>query len=838
MQVSAQVRRGAIWVCAALVLCVTAMLAAAVPAALSAPATDQYIVVLKDDVAHPANVAHRHEENRGAEVDHIYGSAIEGYSAELTSSELKAIKQDPNVDYVERDGILHADAQVPSIGFKRAFGLSNPTLDIDEIDDVRTNADVAIIDTGVASHPDLNLVSRTNCTVTSGCAAEALFNELASDKFGHGTHVAGIVGAKDNNFGVVGTAPGARIWSVKAGNAQGSFLMSDVLAAVNWVTARSSEIEVVNMSVGCEEQGLCQATALREAIAASVDKGVVYVVSAGNEMANVSPENPGSPYGSPGFVPADFSDVITVSALADFDGVPGGLAGTVAPCEYGNRVTTSPKTGVLFTDQDDTLADFSNWGPAVDIAAPGTCINSTLTGSKYGVLSGTSMSAPMVTGAVAGLAAAKNPNNRTEVEAIRNYIRSLGNYEWTDLHLGWDPSGTLYLPMPDGVKEPLLDMHVPPPPPPTCPTASPPTSTETDPTPFRTSSGEFNVFARTTSGEQISFGRSGAGAWSVFNQTSVLPCHPHVQSTQSVLQTSNGELLVFARNTDNELVSFARTPAGAWSEYNLTSVVSGNPHIAGNPVAVKTSAGELLVFARTTNNELVSFSRSPAGAWSVSNQTAVVPGHPTILGSPSVFDWGGGVLSVFARTINNELVSFERTAGGAWSIFNETAVVPGHPNITESPAALMTTVGTTQQLLVFARTTNNELISFLREPSGAWSVYNETAVVPGNPKILGTPKPMITSAGELLVFARTTNNELVNFQRSPGGVWSIYNETAVVPGNPKILSSPGVFDWGGGVLSVFARSNNNELISFERTGAGAWSIYNETAVVPGHPLIE
>ena len=76
------------------------------------------------------------------------GARSRGYSAELAPNELKAIKQDPAVDYVERDGMMQADSQVPSTGFKRIFGPSNPNLDIDEIDDVRTDADVAIIDTG------------------------------------------------------------------------------------------------------------------------------------------------------------------------------------------------------------------------------------------------------------------------------------------------------------------------------------------------------------------------------------------------------------------------------------------------------------------------------------------------------------------------------------------------------------------------------------------------------------------------------------------------------------------------------------------------------------------
>jgi subtilisin family serine protease len=427
-------------------LMVLAGIAAGTAVAEESP-SDSYIVVLKDDMAHPANVAQRHEENRGADIDHIYAAAIKGYSAELTPSELKAIEQDPSVDYVEPDGTMHIDAQTPSTGFNRVSANTNSTLDIDEVDDVRTDADVAVIDTGVALHPDLNVYLRTNCHPASGCVSTEV-----EDGNGHGTHVAGIIGALDNNFGVVGTAPGARIWSVKAGNSEGVFQISDVLAAINWVTARSSQIEIVNMSLGCEEEAKdeCSGTAMREAIAASVNQGVVYVVSAGNANQDVSGGIHKTSTGTMNLgptVPGSFADPITVSSLADYDGAPGG-AGAALPCP---REEAS-------TEKDDSLANYSNWGAAVDIAAPGTCIYSTLPGGGYGMKSGTSMAAPMVAGAAAGVAAAKNPNSRSDVEDVRNFLRGLGNFNWTDTHLDWNEARTALVPYPDEAQEPLLNM--------------------------------------------------------------------------------------------------------------------------------------------------------------------------------------------------------------------------------------------------------------------------------------------------------------------------------------------------------------------------------------------
>jgi hypothetical protein len=417
-------------------------------------ATSPYIVVLKDGVAHPANVARRHEANRGAQVSHIYGVAIKGYSAELTPGALKAIRQDPNVDYVERDGAIHPDSQLTGTQVKRVYAnLANLHIDENDVPQDRVNADIAILDTGVAEHNDLNIAGRVDCVGHGGSCVSG-----GSDLAGHGTHVAGDAAAVDNGIGVVGTAPGARIWSVKviagmgsvgpdevgngatpfqSGNAQ----MSDAIAGINWVTANSSVIEVANMSFDCTtEEGGCAHTALAQALATSVNSGVVWVAAAGYESGAVN--------GDFKSYPALLPDVITVSAMADYDGLPGSLSSPKVCASEANW----PQHDDRLSAGDGTWG--SNFGPEVDIAAPGTCILSTYKEGKYAILSGSSMASGLVAGAAADIAAQSNPNNRADVESIRSTLLSAGNYNWEDLHV--DP--VLGLVSPDNSKEPLLDM--------------------------------------------------------------------------------------------------------------------------------------------------------------------------------------------------------------------------------------------------------------------------------------------------------------------------------------------------------------------------------------------
>jgi subtilisin len=169
---------------------------------------------------------------------------------------------------------------------------------------------------------------------------------------------------------------------VRVLNNSGSGSWSSIICGINWVTtnAASKRIKVANMSLGSSgSDGSCGSNALHKAICNSAAAGVTYVVAAGNSNANFA-----------NFVPATYGQVLTVTAIADFDGVPGGAG--AATCR---------------ADVDDSAADFSNFTTSSSadanhtIAAPGVCIRSTWKGGGYKTISGTSMASPHVAGTVA-----------------------------------------------------------------------------------------------------------------------------------------------------------------------------------------------------------------------------------------------------------------------------------------------------------------------------------------------------------------------------------------------------------------------------------------------------
>jgi subtilisin family serine protease len=350
------------------------MLTASPVAGAAQEKKQSYIVVLKQSVSRASTMADE-ERSSGDDVQHVYESALKGFAVEMTATRAARVARDPRVAYVELDTPVHGVAQTLPTGINRMDADVSSTQSGNGSGGV--NVPVAVIDTGIdSSHADLRVVGGKDCTIGLS----------TTDDNGHGSHVAGTIGAKDDANGVVGVAPNTPLYAVKVLTAAGTGLNSWVICGIDWVTANAQSlgIKVANMSLGGAgtDDGSCGNTnndALHKAICGSVAKGVTYVVAAGNDGVNYQSTTP-----------AAYNEVLTVTAVSDYNGLPGG--GAAATCQ---------------SDADDSAASFSNWTTASSpdaahtIAAPGSCIYSTTNLGGYATMSGTSMASPHVTGLVA-----------------------------------------------------------------------------------------------------------------------------------------------------------------------------------------------------------------------------------------------------------------------------------------------------------------------------------------------------------------------------------------------------------------------------------------------------
>jgi subtilisin len=394
--------------------------AAPIAHARSGAAPDEDVIVVLREGQQVDRAARGFERALGVRPGLRYRHAFPGFAARVTAQQRAALARDPSVAYVADDRPLTLAGQTVPVTVVRVGAPATPYSGIDGVDlaEQRVDADIAIIDTGIdRHHPDLNVVGGHNCINADPNAW--------GDWHGHGTHVAGIAAAIDDSTGVVGIAPGARLWSARVFDRDGDGKLSWYACGVDWVAGQRDPtdpkrplFEVANMSLRTygHDDGNCgytNADPLHTAICRAVASGITVVVAAGNDHSSLSH-----------WVPASYEEVITVSALADFDGRSGSEGAPVC-YSWGGY------------DRDDTYADFSNYGPQVDLIAPGKCVLSTTLGGGYGLMSGTSMATPAVAGAVA-LWASHHPG--VSPAWMRAVLRAAATLQWD-----WrtDPDGTL-----------------------------------------------------------------------------------------------------------------------------------------------------------------------------------------------------------------------------------------------------------------------------------------------------------------------------------------------------------------------------------------------------------
>lgn len=300
--------------------------------------------VAKADVASKANAAAR---ANGGSVGHVYANTIRGFSANISEQGMTAMRRsNPNIAYCEQDqemaaavvaqaapGGVAAQAQSVPWGIIRVGGGTTGS-----------TSKAWVIDSGVdLDHPDLNV----NTALSKSFTRE----KSADDGNGHGTHVAGTIGAKNNTVGVVGVVPGVAIVGVKVLTRSGSGSNSGVIAGVDYAASNFAAGDVANMSLG---GGF--SSALNNAVIAAAAKGLKFALAAGNESTSATTKSPAS---------AEGNNIYTISSFA----------------------------------QGDNWSSFSNYGnPPVDFAEPGSAIPSTYKDGGYATLSGTSMASPHMAG--------------------------------------------------------------------------------------------------------------------------------------------------------------------------------------------------------------------------------------------------------------------------------------------------------------------------------------------------------------------------------------------------------------------------------------------------------
>ncbi|MEC5423174.1 S8 family serine peptidase [Virgibacillus sp. C22-A2] len=313
---------------------------------------------------------------KSSEVDYQF-SNLSAIAVTIDQNNLPELEQNDNVAYIENNV---------------SVTLSNHTQYIEEISESRelteteewnvqligstfawedgftgSGVNIAIIDTGISSHSDL--------AISGGTSVVDYTKEWADDN-GHGTHVAGILGAQLNGFGVVGVAPEANLFAVKALDNNGDGTLGNLVEAIEW--SIDNEMDIINLSLGTDYNS----KTLKEIMDKAYESGILIVGASGNEGVAESV-----------IYPAKYESVIGVSAV----------------------------------DARLQITPFSSTGQEVEFSAPGVNIISTYLDESYGISSGTSQASPHVAGMLALLKQKYPDMSAAELRyELINYTQDLG----------------------------------------------------------------------------------------------------------------------------------------------------------------------------------------------------------------------------------------------------------------------------------------------------------------------------------------------------------------------------------------------------------------------------
>lgn len=285
----------------------------------------------------------------------------------LPSYAKRLISMYPGIVSIEEDVQVHIESQTQDWGVTRIDGPAAWNSDY-----TGEGIKIAVVDTGIAPHEDL---------VVKGGVSYVVDVPSYTDDNGHGTHVAGIIGARNNSYGTVGIAPECDLYAVKVLDKDGSGYISDIAAGIDW--AISNNMDIVNLSLG----GSTSSSVLKSAVDSAYAGGILVVAAAGNS---------GNSYGIGNNVeyPARYDSVIAVAA----------------------------------TNINNQRASFSSTGSTVEVAAPGVDIISTYLNNQYAAGSGTSMATPYTSGNLALIMQANPGLSAAEIRIkLRESVIDLGS---------------------------------------------------------------------------------------------------------------------------------------------------------------------------------------------------------------------------------------------------------------------------------------------------------------------------------------------------------------------------------------------------------------------------